>query len=173
MNRQILIDLSEKKRRTVNKIVIVSTIIIAAILGVAYYFDIIILLRLCLFSICIPLLSYLCWRFVPSLIKSPGTFLSSSSAKLLRDDASPVIWMYLLQVTSTQYGSTVRVEKDLVVGLKNKKLLKINYSNKSYQLADNVTFDVEKLSQFVETQLLSKNGRIGFSQENARWFSSL
>jgi hypothetical protein len=173
MNRQTLIDLLEQKRRTVNKAVIVSIIIIAAILGVAYYFDILILVRLCLFSICIPLLCYLWWRFMPSLMMSPGTFLSSSSAKLLRDDSSPVIWMYLLQLTQTQYSSTVRVEKDLVIGLKNKKLLKINYSSKSYQLADNVTFDIEELSQFVETQLLSKDGRIGFDQENARWFSSL
>jgi hypothetical protein len=105
-----------------------------------------------------------------SLMKSPGTYLSGKTAKLLMEEPSPVRWMYSSQLTRTQYGSTVGVEKDIVIGLKNKSLLKINYSNKAYQNLENTTHDVDELANFIQTELLEKNGRIGYSDENAQWF---
>ncbi len=90
--------------------------------------------------------------------------------KLLMEDPAPVRWMYSSQLTRTQYGSTVGVEKDIIIGLKNKSLLKINYSNKSNQTLENVSLNVDELANFVQTELLEKNGRTGYSDENAQWF---
>ena len=40
--------------------------------------------------------------------------------------------------------------------LKNKSLLKINYSNKAYQNLENVSLDVDELTNFIRTELLEK-----------------
>jgi hypothetical protein len=170
MNRQILVEILQKKSFSVIKAVIIWTLVIAALLGIAYFFNIIILVRLCLLIIGVPFLYFLWWRFILSLMKSPGTYLSRKTAKLLMEDKSPVRWMYPLQLTRTQYGSTVGVEKDLVIRLSNKNLLKLNYSSKAYSQPETINLDIDELSRFIETELLNKEGRIGYSDENAKWF---
>jgi hypothetical protein len=170
MNREKFVEILKKKSNSVIKSVVIWTLVFAVILGIAYLFNVIILVRICLLAICIPPLYFLWWRFILSLMKSPGTYISGRTAKLLMEEPSPVRWMYASQLTRTQYGSTVGVENDIVIGLKNKYLLKINYSNKAYQTLENTTLDVGELTNFIQTELLEKDGRNGYSDENAQWF---
>ncbi len=171
MDRKTLVTTLQTQDSKFVKAVVVGTLIIAVLLLAAYFFNWIILLRLCLATIALPAIGYLWRRFAPAILLSPGRYMSSSSAKLLTQDKSPVKWMYLLQVTQTQYSSTVGVEKDLVLGLKNKRLIKINYNTKQYNLNEDIKFDIDGLMKFVETELLDKDGRIGHSAENAKWFT--
>ncbi len=171
MERQTLVTILQTKHLKFVKAVIIGALIITVLLLTAYFFNLTILLRFCLFILPVPLILYLWQRFAPAILLSPGRYISSSSAKLLMQDKSPVKWMYLLQVTQTQYGSTTGVEKDLVLGLKNKRLIKINYNTKQYNLNEDVKFDIDGLMKFVETELLDKDGRIGHSAENAKWFT--
>jgi hypothetical protein len=170
MNREKFVEILKKKSNSVIKSVLIWTLVFAVILGIAYLFNVIILVRTCLLAICIPPLYFLWWRFIIPLMGSPGTYLSGKTAKLLMEESSTVRWMYSSQLTRTQYGSTVGVEKDIVIGLKDKSLLKVNYSNKAYQSLENVSLDVDELANFIQTELLEKNGRVGYSEENRQWF---